>query len=550
MKTFYIQTLGCKVNQYETEQVAELLRSRGLEPSGAADADLRIVNTCSVTIQAASQSRQSVRQMVRGKSREHPSLSSLTPSPAQPRASKPRVVVIGCWATSDKAEAAAMEGVDAVLTHQDDLAAELARLLALWQQQSLRQASNACATHACAIAAPTRPTNKDGWILKAGTAPDNRTGLNKSESVENVNEVSVENIGNNIASLAVTARPRTGPGATTLPLLGDHQTARQRGFLKVQDGCDAHCTYCIIPRLRSTLWSKPIDDAVEEARRLVDAGHVELVLTGIFLGAYGQPTALRRRQPSPQAPPLAGLVDALCRNVPGLRRLRLSSLEPGDLCDELLASLRAYKQVVPHFHLPLQSGSDPILRRMNRQYTRSDFLAMIDRVTQAFDRPALTTDIIVGFPGETDGEFQRTLEVVEHARFIHIHAFPYSPRPGTAAARWTDQFVRGPVVNDRIDQLRHRAQEFSFKYRDQFLGQTVEVVTERDRDCGAGFPACTSDVQAGRPALQIGSATLRTGRCERYFAVHFEAPDLSPGDLVPVRISRVTPTRTFGEVVR
>ena len=124
----------------------------------------------------------------------------------------------------------------------------------------------------------------------------------------------------------------------------------------------------------------------------------------------------------------------------GLRRLRLSSLEPGDLTTELIAVLRSHPQVVPHFHLPLQSGSDALLRRMNRQYTRDDFLRMVDACSAAFDRPALTTDVIVGFPGETDAEFERTLEVVDHARFIHVHAFSFSPRPGTAAARWTRRF--------------------------------------------------------------------------------------------------------------
>jgi MiaB/RimO family radical SAM methylthiotransferase len=523
MKTFCIQTLGCKVNQYESEQVATLLRSRGLRASSADEADLRIINSCSVTVQAASQSRQSVRQMVR---RKHPSFSSLSGPPNQPR-----VLVIGCWATSDKAEAAAMAGVDKVLTHQDDLAVELDRLLTLWQAEDCH------ADHACVTTAPTRPTLINGWMLKDGTAPDQRTSPNKPEPGENVNRVpSVEEDAG--TRLAVAARPQLSQpslhsaGANSLPILGDHQTGRQRAFLKIQDGCDAHCTYCIIPKLRPVPWSKPVEDAVEEARRLVDAGHLEIVLTGIFLGAYGQPTALRRRQPEAGTPPLAQLVNALCSNVPGLKRLRLSSLEPGDLSDELLAALLVHPQLVPHFHLPLQSGSDLILRRMNRQYRRDDFVRMIDRVNESFDRPALTTDIIVGFPGETDAEFGQTLEVVEQSRFIHIHAFPYSPRPGTAAARRADQFVRGPVVNRRIEALRGRAQDFSFEYRKQFTGEMVEVITERDR---------------GERAPQ---SSLHAGRCERYFAVHFEAPGVSPGDLVRVRIARVTPTRTFGEVVR
>ena len=162
--------------------------------------------------------------------------------------------------------------------------------------------------------------------------------------------------------------------------------------------------------------------------------------------------------------------------------MRLSSLEPGDLTNDLLVILRSHAQVVPHFHLPLQSGSDLLLRRMNRQYSRDDFLRMIERVKAAFDRPALTTDIVVGFPGETDAEFERTAEVVHAAGFIHVHAFPYSPRPGTAAARWTKQFVRGPVVNERIEALRAIAADQSFAFRSSFLGQTVEVIIERDSE--------------------------------------------------------------------
>ena len=196
--------------------------------------------------------------------------------------------------------------------------------------------------------------------------------------------------------------------------------------------------------------------------------------------------------------------------------------------DELLDALRSHPQVVPHFHLPLQSGSDAILRRINRQYTRDDFLRMIERVKVAFDRPALTSDIIVAFPGETDAEFERTMEVVRLAGFIHIHAFPFSPRPGTAAARWTRDFVRGPVVNDRMERLRRSAHEHDLAYRQCFLGHEVTVIVERD----------------------AAPATLRHGRSERYFPVFFDAPDAAPGDLLRVRIDRVAPDRTFGTVVR
>src|SRR5688500_8390892 len=314
----------------------------------------------------------------------------------------------------------------------------------------------------------------------------------------------------------------------TLPQLNQRQGAHQRAFLKVQDGCDAHCTYCIIPQLRPVLWSKPVDEAVEEARRLVEAGHREIVLTGIFLGAYGQATALRRRQGRATAGPLGGLVEARCGRVDGLRRLRLSSMEPLDVTAELIAIMRSHPQVVPHFHLPLQSGSDVLLRRMNRQYGREDYLRMVDQLRSGFDRPASTTDVIVGIPGEADEEFARTGDVVERVGFIHVHAFSDSPRPGTAAARWTRDFVRGPLVNERIERLGALAEAQSLEFRRGFVGQEVEVLVERDETPEAG---------------------LRHGRCERYFAVHFEGDELSPGAAARVRVDRVTATHTFGTLV-
>jgi threonylcarbamoyladenosine tRNA methylthiotransferase MtaB len=370
-----------------------------------------------------------------------------------------------------------------VLTHHEDVAASLKRLLDGWLEPG---------------AAPA--TSASGCLLEPG--------------------------------------PGAAGGTTSLPLLSDHAAGHARAFLKVQDGCDAHCTYCIIPRLRPELWSKPLEQAVEEARALVAAGHREIVLTGIFLGAYGQRTALRRRQRAAAGgaasggggASLAQLAEALCTRVPGLLRLRFSSLEPMDLSDELIEVLRRLPQVVPHFHLPLQSGSDRLLRRMNRQYRRDEFLRMLDRVRRAFDRPALTTDIICGFPGECDGAFEQTLDIVRRAKFIHVHAFPFSPRPGTAAARWTDDRVPPAIAQARIEQLRQLALDHCQAYRRQFAGETVQVLVER--------PDAT--------ARELG---LAHGRCPRYFDVHFHWPQARWGEPIDVRIDRITRTRTFGSVV-
>jgi threonylcarbamoyladenosine tRNA methylthiotransferase MtaB len=517
MRTFWIQTLGCKVNHYESEQLRGLLTSRGLiESASAGGADLRIVHSCSVTTEAASKSRSAVRRAVRltvlpGDGRLEADASTGACSAAvQPGfriniapaletasagASPHRVIVTGCWATSDP-QAAAMAGADAVLGHDCDVAAELDRLLLKWTSGDSRDPAEGAGGQAIA-------------------EPD-------AAAVDRVDHTAPL-----VAGVMRTEKPRRAVGMTALPLLGQHQDARQRAFLKVQDGCDAHCTYCIIPKLRSTVWSKPVDEAVAEARRLVAAGHSEIVLTGIFLGAYGQATALRRRQ-RPSGSGVARLIDALCA-IDGLARLRLSSLEPGDLTDDLLKVLAAHRQTVPHFHLPLQSGSDEMLRRMNRQYSRDDFLAMVDRVKETFDRPALTTDIIVGFPGETAGDFEQTLDVVNRSGFIHIHAFPFSARPGTAAARWRADFVSPPITRRRIEALEAIAKAHGVEYRRQFIGQTVELLVERDGN------------QIADP-----HATRRHGRCERYFDVEFDGSDCRTGDLVKVRVETIAGEKTLG----
>jgi threonylcarbamoyladenosine tRNA methylthiotransferase MtaB len=515
MRTFWIDTLGCKVNHYESEQLRAQLQSRGLtEAAGPAAADLRLVHSCSVTTEAASKSRSAVRKGVRlnvlhagagspGDANANANANAnagtrppvcengelVMPPPSSP--SRPRVVVTGCWATSDP-HAARAAGADAVLGHQTHVAAELDRLLSEWTTP--------------------RSPGLDGQSVGAPVDAAAAAQAN--------------------ALAPADPPPARSPGMTSLPLLGEHQDSRQRAFLKVQDGCDAHCTYCIIPKLRSTVWSKPIEDAVREATRLVAAGHVEIVLTGIFLGAYGQPTALRRRQLE-KTHGLARLIESLCR-IPGLARLRLSSLEPGDLDDDLLEVLAGHRQVMPHFHLPLQSGSDDILRRMNRQYGRTDFLRMVDRVKARFDRPALTTDIIVGFPGETDAACNDTVDIARRTGFIHIHAFPFSPRPGTAAARWEKDFVRGPLVRRRIQSLESISAEYSIEYRRQFVGETVYVLVER---------------KSPRPAEAPATPGRRHGRCERYFDVSFDAGDCQTGDLAAVRVDLVDGPNTLGTLV-
>src|SRR2546421_8047303 len=321
MQTFCISTLGCKVNQYESEQIASLLRSKGLrQVDQSKGADLRIINTCSVTVQAASKSRQTVRQSVRLPVLGHRNPGCTSGAPTS-ESSSPRTIVTGCWATSDGETASKLPGVNALITHHDDVAARLEQLIQLWQSEDLHPPdTNTRRTIASHEPLP-EPVGDEGWIIQAGTPAAAFTESNKPHTSMLVNG-------------KVARNQRILAGTTTLPLLHEHQTAQQRGFLQIQGGCDAQCAHCILPDLRPRLWSKPIEDVISEAKALVDAGHREVVLTGIFLSAYGQETALRRRrsdsaghvrQSRTYGSPIGQLIQELCTQVPGLLRVRLSS---------------------------------------------------------------------------------------------------------------------------------------------------------------------------------------------------------------------------------
>ncbi len=296
-----------------------------------------------------------------------------------------------------------------------------------------------------------------------------------------------------------------------------------RAELRIQDGCDAHCTFCIIPKIRTTLRSKTIDDVVTEATRLVELGHQEVVFTGVFIGAFGHETALRRKQTTPDAEHLADLFDAVAQ-VKGLKRLRISSMEPGDVTEPLLDAMVANQPiVVPHLHLPLQSGSKQVLRKMNRQYDIQDYMEMIamtkERLLINGLPPAITTDIICGFPTETEDDFAQTVTVAEKVGYLHMHVFPYSIRTGTAAARWKQ--LPPTVVRERVNQLLELDESLSLSYRKQLLGKQVEVMLEQD----------------------LGDGTWK-GRCEHYAEITLKTSG-TKGTLVPAKVTEVNPDSTI-----
>jgi len=501
-RTYLVSALGCKVNQYEAQQIREALESLGLRRAAdGQEPEIVVLNTCAVTRTAAHKSRQSVRHHA--------------------RSGRSRVIVVGCGPAADREGFERLDGVSAVLAHTDDLAAQLAAIVNPGDVTTDRHTLSTFAKKTVS-AADGCPIDRNA---RAQTTPETSPGAGASPSARA-----------SIKTKAPEGREVKWDLRGTIHHFADHQ----RAFLKVQDGCDAGCTYCIVPKLRPQLKSKPIDLAVREAEALVAAGHREIVVTGICLGAYGRPTCIKGiRRPTPSrgaagwaplettaAPsPLAELIESLAR-VHGLERIRLSSLEPGDMSEDLLTVMARNRACVPHLHLPLQAGSDRLLRRMNRRYRIADYLATIDRVNGVFDRPAITTDIIVGFPGETEEEFEQTLRIVERVGFARVHAFPFSLRAGTAAEKWQSERLPRRVAQDRVRRLQTLADQTADAFRRLFIGRTERVIVE---SCGPeGW----------------------MGRTDRYFPVVFSAPpapDLR-GRVAQVVVRRVCDGQVRGEL--
>ena len=486
MLRFAVKTLGCKVNQYDGQAIASALESAGFllaDGDAATPADLVIVNTCCVTAAAMRKSRQAIRQAVRR-------------SPAA------AVLVAGCYGDYDAARVRAVlaelnvppEKV-AVAGHLDDIAARVEQLA-----RRLRRSEPPCSGDGLNRPRPRAEQPGDDLCM---SAPRDARITASPDSIRTRRKAAVK------ANM---------PGAARLPAL-KRFAGHQRAFVKVQDGCDAFCAYCVVPYTRPRVWSRDAGEVLDECRRLVAAGHREIVLCGVFLGAFGRGTAIRRRWD--RAPSqLPRLLRRVAR-IDGLWRVRLSSIDPGDVTGELLDAAGDLPNVAPHLHLPLQSGSPKVLRRMNRQYTVQEYRRTIERVRSALDRPAITTDIVVGFPGETQGDFAATLDVARFAGFAKIHAFPFSPVEPTAA--WTYRHEAPPpdVVKARMAELAGLEARLARNFRRRFVGEVMEGIVERPRDGAAGRQAMT----------------------DRYLTATFPLPDGDDltGRIVRLRIDAVTP---------
>ena len=263
------------------------------------------------------------------------------------------------------------------------------------------------------------------------------------------------------------------PCASIFDLAISRFDGHTRAFLKVEDGCDLDCSFCIVPKVRGPAASRPLPDALEEARRLAGAGYREVVIAGVHLGAYGKDLAGRSLLPD--------LVEGML-GIPGLARVRLSSIEANEISDPLLDLMAREPRFCPHLHVPLQSGDDAVLRAMRRRYGVRQFLAACGRAAERVPAPGLTTDVIVGFPGETEEQFRNTLDVCRRAGFSRIHIFPYSRRRGTDAARLPD--LPGRVKKERLHRLERAAEVLADAAARRFLGREVEVLVEED---GGGY---------------------------------------------------------------
>jgi len=303
---------------------------------------------------------------------------------------------------------------------------------------------------------------------------------------------------------------------------GEGVLSRTRAVIKIQDGCNHFCSFCIIPFARGRLRSRAAEEVLAEARGLAAVGYQELVLTGICLGDFGDEKGFER--PSGRDP-LALLLERLAE-VPGLRRIRMSSLDPADTSDDLIETMARVPQVCAHLHLSLQAGDDEVLSRMRRRYDSAHFRGLVERIYAAMPHAGLTCDVIVGFPGETAAQFQETVRLCEETRFCKIHAFPYSPRSGTQAARWPDD-VPHTEKQRRVHELIALSDRLALEFAQRALGETVEVLVEqRDRTSG-----------------QLSGLT------GNYLRVAFDGPDELRGRIVPVLVQSAGSDGAAGVVV-
>lgn len=437
LSTVAFHTLGCKVNHYETEAIWQLFKEQGYDRNEfEQQADVYVINTCTVTNTGDKKSRQVIRRAIR----QNPDAV---------------ICVTGCYAQTSPAEIMAIPGVDIVVGTQDRH-----KMLGLIDQYREER----------------QPINAVRNIMK--------------------NRVYEE---------------------LDVPAFTD----RTRASLKIQEGCNNFCTFCIIPWARGLMRSRDPQEVIRQAQQLVDAGYLEIVLTGIHTGGYGQDFKDYN---------LAQLLRDLEAQVKGLKRLRISSIEASQLTDEVIDVLQNSNIVVNHLHIPIQSGSDTVLKRMRRKYTMDFFSERLRKLEKALPDLAVTSDVIVGFPGETEEEFMETYNFIRDHKFSELHVFPFSKRTGTPAARMEDQ-VDEEIKNERVHRLIALNDQLAKEYASRFEGEVLEVIPEeRFKDSN--------------------NENLYVGYTANYLKVVFEASEDMVGKLVKVKITKAGYPYNEGQFVR
>ncbi len=298
-------------------------------------------------------------------------------------------------------------------------------------------------------------------------------------------------------------------------------TDRTRASLKIQEGCNNFCTFCIIPWARGLMRSRDPKEVINQAQQLVDAGYKEVVLTGIHTGGYGEDLKDYN---------LARLLSDLEANVKGLKRLRISSIEASQITDEVVEVIKNSNIIVRHLHIPLQSGSDTVLKRMRRKYTMASFAERLRKLKEIMPDLAVTSDVIVGFPGETEEEFMETYHFIKEHQFSELHVFPYSKRTGTPAARMEDQ-VDEEVKNERVHRLIALSDQLAKEYASKFEGEVLEVIPEEEfkEEVGKG---------------------LYVGYTDNYLKVVLPATEEMVGEIVKVKIDKAGYPYNEGKFVR
>lgn len=421
-------TLGCKVNQYETEILAQRFAEQGFQKEDGPHADVIVINSCTVTASGDKKTRQLLHRL----RRENPSAI---------------IALTGCFPQAFPHEASALQEADVITgaKNRSELPALVRRALG-----------------------GERPI--------VSIIPHE-----KGEAFEEMSSAGME---------------------------------RTRAFLKIEDGCNHHCTYCIIPTARGPVRSKPLDNLQTELQALAASGHKEVVLAGINLASYGRDSGSS----------LLEAVRIACA-VPGLVRVRLGSMEADLLSDSDWQALAALPQLCPQFHLSLQSGSDATLRRMGRKYNTDYYRHTVQTIRSVFPNPSITTDIMVGFPGETEADFEDSLRFFEETGFAGAHVFAYSPRPGTPAASFAGQ-VPSAEKNRRSRLMQQAADRMKEQFLQGMVGRTEEILVEYSSD----------------PAKQEGYTP-------NYTNIRISHPQLLRRQLVRVLIAGIEQNECYGYIV-